>query len=302
MISMPQPAAVLRLALAACLACTVPALAQQADTTAAERLAATQNSKAQLERRLASVATLLDNSSGARQIEASADARAAQKRAEAKKVYEEAQSAFKAEDYARTSRLLSQATGLMFDAVRLAAPEKVVAEKQRDDFAARLESVKALLEAQKRISAEKGDGKAAADTTREIERLVRESEQLAGAGKHETAQSTLTRAYLIAKAAIGSMRGGDTLVRSLNFASKQEEYHYELDRNDTHRMLIQVLVDEKRSTDGMIKNFVTRAAQLRGEAEAAARGGDHEKGVKLLEDSTSELVKAIRNAGVFIPG
>ena len=29
---------------------------------------------------------------------------------------------------------------------------------------------------------------------------------------------------------------------------------------------------------------------------------DHAQAVKLLEDSTTELVRAIRNAGVYIPG
>ena len=51
------------------------------------------------------------------------------------------------------------------------------------------------------------------------------------------------------------MRSGDTLVRSLNFASKEEEYRYEIDRNDTHQMLIKVLVEisqkiEKKLADG----------------------------------------------------
>jgi hypothetical protein len=95
-------------------------------------------------------------------------------------------------------------------------------------------------------------------------------------------------------------------VRSLNFASKEEEYHYEIDRNDTHLMLIKVLVEEKRAAnpalDQQVGGFVTKARELRNKAEAAAGHKDHAEAVKLLEESTAELVRAIRNAGIYIPG
>jgi len=101
------------------------------------------------------------------------------------------------------------------------------------------------------------------------------------------------------------VRQGDTLVRSLNFASKEEEYVYELDRNDTHQMLIKVLLDEKRgsgSIDGMLKGYVDKAQALRGQAQSAAQRKDWTDGIRLLEESTAELVRAIRNAGIYIPG
>lgn len=286
----------------------MPSYAQQAPAnapSAADRLNTQREGtvdKAQLEKRLESVGTLIEKSSGARQVETSGDKRAAEKRAEAKSAYAEAQEAYKAGDYPRASRLLSQASGTMFEAVRLASPEQVTGEKQRADFNSRLESVKALLAAQKRISSEKAGVRDSAQTTREIEKLMQEAEQQAATNKYDQANTTLNRAYLIAKAAIGSMRGGDTLVRSLNFANKEEEYKYELDRNDTHHLLIKVLLDDKRGSESMIQGFMQKAHQLRGEAESSAKRGDHAGAVKLLEDSTAELVKAIRNAGVFIPG
>jgi hypothetical protein len=94
-------------------------------------------------------------------------------------------------------------------------------------------------------------------------------------------------------------------VRSLNFATKEEEYHYEVDRNDTHRMLVQMLLKDKRggaAVDSMVEQSVTAAAQLRTQADEQASRRDHETAVKTLEQSTRELVKAIRGAGVYIPG
>lgn len=273
--------------------------------SAAQRLANQQGGpgdRAQVERRMASVATLLEKSSGARQVEASADPAALDKRAEAQAAYRQAGEAFAAGDFPRANRLLSQASGLMFDAVRLSAPDQVKADKARSDFASRLDSVKALLAAQKRISGEKANVKDASETSRTIERLAAEAEQLAAVRKYDEAGVVLNRAYLTAKAAIGSMRGGDTLVRSLDFATKEEEYRYEIDRNDTHQMLIRVLLDDRKGNEAAIERLVGAARQLREQAEASAGRGDHAGAVKLLEDSTAELVKAIRTAGVYIPG
>lgn len=275
--------------------------------SAASRLSTTggQVDRAQLEVRFRSVGTLIEQSSGAKQIESSGDPRALEKRAEAQKIYRAAQEAFTAEDYPKASQLLSQASLTMFQAVRLAAPEQVTAAKKKADFNARLETVKAMLDAHRRIAKEKSAGPASEETNRTIEKSLAEANDLAAAGKYAEGRLVLDKAYLVAKASIASLRGGDTLVRSLNFASKEEEYHYEIDRNDTHQMLIQVLLSEKRDSadiNNMVNRFLEKAKALRAQAEEAASRKDFAAGVKLLEESTAEVVRAIRNAGIYIPG
>ena len=92
-------------------------------------------------------------------------------------------------------------------------------------------------------------------------------------------------------------------MRSLNFATPEEEYHYEIDRNDTHRMLVQMLLKDKRGgADAMVDQAVSASGRLRTQAEAEAARNDHKTAIKTLEESTRELVKAIRAAGVYIPG
>jgi hypothetical protein len=90
----------------------------------------------------------------------------------------------------------------------------------------------------------------------------------------------------------------------LNFASPREEFEYEVDRNDTHRMLIQVLLADRK--DGAMtpamQGFVDRAAVLRRQADAQAQAGDHPAAIRTLEDATRELVRAIRAGGLYIPG
>ncbi|NMG75732.1 hypothetical protein GPA25_13275 [Aromatoleum diolicum] len=273
--------------------------------SASTRIQARQPDRAQLERRFESVGTLIEKSTAANQIESSGEAAAIEKRNSAKELYGKAKAAFEAGDLANASALLSSASKTMFDAARLAAPESVTSKKVETDYKNKLESVRALLSAQKRIATEKSNVKESQESSKQIESLIAEAERKAAAGQFPSARTTLEQAYLLAKASVSSMRSGDTLVRSLNFATKEEEYHYEIDRNETHKMLVKVLLEDKLGDAPMsprVTEFLTSAGALRGEAEAAASRKDFEAGIKLLEQSTSELVKAIRSAGIYIPG
>jgi len=107
------------------------------------------------------------------------------------------------------------------------------------------------------------------------------------------------------KTSLESLRGGDTLVRELHFETKEDEYLYELDRNDTHQMLVQVLFAEKMESSpmrGTAETFINKAVVLREDAESAAGKKKYEEAIELLEESTKELIRAIRSAGVYIPG
>lgn len=257
--------------------------------------------RGRLEQRLVAVETLLEKSSAARQVEASGDTAARQKREKAREIYRQARAAFQSGQYARASALLPEASVQMFEAVRLAAPGDVAAPKARSDFEARLDSVNSLHAAFRRVAGEKPGAAGVAETSRDIESLIRDAQRLSGEGNLDAGRAALERAYLLAKAAVSSLRSGDTLVRSLHFATKEEEYRYEVDRNDTHQMLIKVLLEGKPSTTAQ-QSMTAKALQIRNQADAAAASADHAAGVKLLEESTRELIRAIRSAGVFIPG
>ncbi|MEQ1515163.1 MAG: hypothetical protein ABL931_01585 [Usitatibacteraceae bacterium] len=257
-----------------------------------------------VQQRLGAVSTLVETSSGAKQVESSGNPAAQSKRAAARVLWRAAENALRSGDHMGASGLLDEAAKTMFDAVRLAAPEQVTAGKERRDFDARMESTEALLVAQKRIVKEKGI-KTSEVFIREAEDHLRQASALATGGELKSARAILDQAYLAVKAAVRGMRSGDTLVRSLNFANKEEEYRYELDRNDTHLMLVNMLLTEKRaaaSVDTMVQRSLEVAAQHRKVGEVAAGKRDFDGGVRALEDSTRELVRAIRGAGVYIPG
>lgn len=171
----------------------------------------------------------------------------------------------------------------------------------RADFNRRMDSARALHTALQRIATEKQDAAAQSEALA-VQQLLASAEATAGAGDLGRARTQLDEAYTRARGGIERLRGGDTLVRSLNFATKDEEYRYELDRNDTFQMLVRLLVPEQSAPDERMRTFLAKATQLRREAEAQAERREFEAAVKTLEDSTREYQKVIRNAGVMIPG
>lgn len=291
--------------LAVMLVCGVPsaqtAPATTATDSAAARLAGNKIDKSQLAFNLESVGKLLESSSAARQIESSKAHEAVQRREKARELHRAAKLALDQDNLEKASALLAESRAVFFDAVRFAAPEEVTAKKLENDYLLRLESVQALLGAYKRVSGEKS-AKGLAETVSQIEKSISVSSELAKQQKFKDAKAEIDRGYLVAKAGLTTLRSGDTLVRSLNFASKEEEYHYEVDRNNTHQMLIKVLVDDKKAGGDMIQSYLSKGQALRVRADEAASRKAYDEAVKLLEDATAELVRAIRNAGIYIPG
>ena len=255
-----------------------------------------------LERRLEQLTTLIETSSVARQIESSGEAGARAKRDNARLIHREASLTLKAGDQEAAAKLMDAVAQEMMGGARLARPDQINGAKALRDFTARLESARALLTAQQRITTEKGNAPEAAEATRRIATLIADAEQRAKDGKVDEARPIIDRAYLIARISIESLRRGDTLVRSLVFSSKREEFEYEIDRNDTHLMLIRVLTADRKDLIPMVQPFIDRSTVLRSEAEAKAKEREHEAAVKTLEAATRELVRAIRAGGIYIPG
>lgn len=248
------------------------------------------------------VSNLIYRSHGAEQVKSSNNPEAIALQKEAVSLYEQAKVSA---DPAASKGLLDKAIEKMFQAVKLSVPSDVRHEKQRADYLKRKESVEALLSAQNRVAEEKKLGNDNQKLQVQVAELMSRADALFDDKQYAQAQGILNGAYEMVKTSVEHMRGGDTLVRSLEFATKAEEYDYEVDRNDTHLMLINVLLAEKmkdESKSAKINSYIDSANSLRENADKSAKSGDYEKAIELIEKSTKELVKAIRRGGVYIPG
>lgn len=255
--------------------------------------------------RLQFVLALIEESSAARRVEASGNVAAKAMREQARELHRKALAAHAAGDHAGADTLLAQASKLMFEAVHLADQDGAVDTKKERDFDSRLASVEALSAAFERICDEKKCDAAMRGQVRQgvAERAAR-AKDLRRDGYIDKARPALDEAYVAIKVAIEHQRGGDTLVRSLNFSTKEEEYLYELDRNDTHKMLIRLLMEGKAGSDATdeTRGFLDQAAVLRVRAEKEAAGKRFEAAIEALESSTREYQRALRGAGIYIPG
>lgn len=255
--------------------------------------------------RLANIEKLLNQSSGAKQVIDSSNSEAKLKHREALDAYQQAQQKIASGNEQAGTDLLNQSTRLMFEAIKLSTPTSLGEGKNIDNYGQRRESVIALQDAFNRISDENHETETRDRVNDQLTALVSRADSLLDLDKNAEARIEIDKAYHLLKVSIESIRSGQTLVRSLQFDSKEEEYIYEIDRNDTHSMLIGLLIDEKQKSNSMkqkIVDYVAEARVLRQQAEAFASKNAHEQAIELLEQSTRQLVRAIRSAGIYIPG
>ena len=255
-----------------------------------------------LAKRVAMVHTLLYDSSAAKQIMNDGSEPALAKRREAIRLYEAAESGG---DIELRRNQLNQAVATMYEAVALVKNGAKGDEKAQRDFNNRKSSLDALLAAHERIMEEKGKSQLHTLLLAEIEEDAMMAESLLAEGNVDAARFHLDKAYEVTMLSVEHAREGETLTRELKFDTPRDEYAYELDRNDTHRMLVTVLLKDKlenEATRNRVAGFLEAADRFRETAEEHADAGRFPDAISALELSTNELVKVIRGAGVYIPG
>jgi len=250
---------------------------------------------------------LLTISSAARRIDKSDNAEAKLKHASAVTMLTKAKTAAREGNAAQADALLTEATRMMFVASRMIEKDSSSIKKDLREFDTRMTSIDALCDAYHNIRREKGLGDPeSSELYPFVQKRLTYAKELKQQHRLKEGRKVLDEAYVAAKVAIEHLRGGETLVRSLNFESAEEEYHYEIDRNDTHSMLVKVLLKDKVDADDnvkkMVDKFMGKARNLRLKADQQAGGGEYEAAIITLEQSTKEIVRAIRSAGIYIPG
>lgn len=257
------------------------------------------------EKRLHALGELIERSSVSRQVLSSNNEASLQKYKLAQSLREQAVIAYRDGKYDESNTLMAKSKKALFEAARLSGSRENRKDKEQKSYESMKRSMSALLEAMERIGTEKGKKKqveAIAATTRN---LIKQADQYLSSEKYKEGIALLGQAMHGIDNEIKQMRSGDTLTRSLSFATPQEEYQYELERNDTHMMLINVYLEEKPA-DGEIRSkidqFLDGAKAFRKKAEDMASAGKYQDAVREMESSTVNIIRAIRAMGVYIPG
>jgi hypothetical protein len=263
------------------------------------------DSTEQLEKDIQFVHRMVNESEGAKKIAADSNAEAKKLQQQANALLQQAQIALQAGDTAKVKQLLGQAKLTMFQAMRSVGGE-VKQKKQQEDFQRRWDSADSLLQAHNRYAKENHLNGDAVKTAQHVEETLAKARQEFDRGERDAAMQMVEDAYLSIKLSLTRLRTGQTVVSALHFANKEEEYHYELDRNDTHKMLVNVVLKEKLDANPGLARLVDMnmkaAEDLREKALEQAKQGDFDAAVETLENSTKQIIRAIRAAGIYIPG
>lgn len=254
--------------------------------------------------RLSSVYQLIEHSSAARRVKESGNPEAIERRESALDLVQQAEQALEEGDSEQAGALTREAAQVFVAAVKLLDQGKVAGARQSSDFTARRESIVSLVDAHGRVAQEKGLTSEHEVLQREVLAKLSAADMASAEGDQVAASAQLQEAYMLVKSAVGNLRDGDTLVRSLHFATAEEEFLYEIDRNDTHRMLVTMLLDEKPTQTEVRKkteSLIKEAGKLRKQAEELGAQNRYPEAITMLEKSTLQLVLAIRAAGIYIP-
>lgn len=100
--------------------------------------------------------------------------------------------------------------------------------------------------------------------------------------------------------ALSDARHEDVLLDELSFESLEEEYTYELQRNESYVMLID-LMQKKTATSqasaSYVKKMIEANIKLREQANQHVEKGEVQEGIKILEKGTDRLSRALRVSG-----
>ena len=251
------------------------------------------------------IKNLVTKSVASQTIEESGDAGAIGKLSQARNLVSDAQRDLDAGQFQNANAKLDEALNLVNSEARRLSERNVKGTRLQQAYEKRLNTVETFLKAYERVAGEKALSSAAQAQMGEIKNQVAEARGLAQSGRLEEANGLLDRAYKNARGDIREMREGETLTRTLNFASAAEEYHYEHDRNDSHIMLLKFAIAEKQPPSNykqQIEALRSEAMNLRSSAENQAQAGSHADAIGTIQRSTDTLLKAIRISGIYIPG
>lgn len=249
-------------------------------------------------RSIESTRTLIEKSSSAQQIDRSKVPEALAKRDEARALLKQAEAAQQKGNIADMNKLLTDAKKVLFAAVKLANPEQVTGEKKVRDYETRLGSVKVLRDALARLGGSKN-----ATAVKEADVQLADAAKLAAEKKYDLALVSVEKAYAAIKTANVEQRDHTEVVDdSKNFKTKEDEYKYEIGRNNEYQQLSEaVLSNMKPEQAAMYKAVGEKALGMRKEADGSAGSGDFAAAVAGAEKSTAEYKKIIRAGGIPVP-
>lgn len=300
--AMNKPAATAALAIGiAMLVCLLAGLQPGPGDASAQTAGA--DDKRRLDNKLKLLKSMAYNSPVARRIENAAGAEQARAQLQkARNAYEQAQQHLQYDELEAAETALNQGLHTFGRAARSAADPQREQALERERYQELYKRIRSFSDAFSRIAEEKGRTLETILDENAIKTHLNEAQKLRSRGRYKEANQRLVRALAKIEQALSKARHRETLIRTLQFGTLEEEYAYELERNRSHHMLVQLMLAERDTlTDSsriMIAQFVARSGKAREQAAYLAHKNDMRAALDTLEQGTMQLVRALRVLGM----
>lgn len=192
-------------------------------------------------------------------------------------------------------RLMTHATSFVKDTRR-------TTDVQKDRYRKLRERIVSFSAAFERIASEKQSQQISELLDlNQIEKYLSQADKLAQQEDYQKANRMLVDAADQVEIALAQARHKETLLHDLTFESPAQEYNYEKQRNHSYMLLADIIKTKKRIEPHSLDQFrivIEENEKLREKAEKLAGDGKMDEAIKLLEQGTSNMARALRASGV----
>ena len=196
---------------------------------------------------------------------------------------------------------ISEGLKLMTSLSRKVKDEDRVKQARIDLYKQVKEHVDMFVTVFDRIAEEKGEQNVREMLDRkELNAVMSEANSAFEDGELALANHLLRQAADMVDNALSDARHEDVLLHELSFENLEEEYAYEVSRNKSYVMLIDIM--QKKSTTSQasasyVQNMIGANEKLRQQADELVSNGKLEQGITILERGTDKLSRALRVSG-----
>ena len=244
---------------------------------------------------------LVNDSPVSKRIENSDDTQAKQQLKRSQEMWQQAVEHSEKSEFELAEVHISEGLKLMTSLSRIVKDEDRVKQARIDLYKQVKEHVDMFVTVYDRIAEEKGEENVREMLDRkELNAVMSEANSAFEDDELVLANHLLRQAADMIDNALIDARHEDVLLHELSFENLEEEYAYEVSRNESYVMLIDIM--QKKSTTSQasasyVQNMIDANEKLRQQADEFVSNGKLEQGITILEKGTDKLSRALRVSG-----
>ncbi len=244
---------------------------------------------------------LVNDSPVTKRIEASGDDEAKQQLQRSREMWEQAVEHNEEGEYELAEGHINQGLVLMTRLSRKVKDEDRVRQARIELYKQVKGHVDMFVVAFDRVAEEKGEDHVRGMLDRdELDEIMTKAESAYEDGELAMANHLMRQAADIVDNALSDARHKDVLLHELTFENLEEEYAYEINRNESYVKLIDLMQKKSapsQASTAYVQKLIEENAKLREQADVLVSEGNLEQGISVMESGTDKLSRALRMSG-----